>query len=161
MTGVGNTLSLMIQQWAGGSLILALVLVAPILWAVGSVWGTRLDMPRPLTAAAAELFVDAVVGEGQAGHGGDERWGQEPINASIPRDTTNGLEFGARARYSEAFLMNSGVYVGLVDQFTVPHDQNAVGVPDGGKAMCDNDAGAVGHQFLQCILHQPFRFGIE
>jgi iron complex outermembrane receptor protein len=31
----------------------------------------------------------------------------------------NGLEFGARARVSEAFLMNSGVYVGLVDKFAV------------------------------------------
>ena len=31
MTGVGNTLSLMIQQWAGGSLILALsALMAPL-----------------------------------------------------------------------------------------------------------------------------------
>jgi drug/metabolite transporter (DMT)-like permease len=35
---------------------LTLVLIAPILWAVGSVWGTRLDMPRPMTAAAAELL---------------------------------------------------------------------------------------------------------
>jgi drug/metabolite transporter (DMT)-like permease len=35
---------------------LALVIVAPILWAVGSVWGTRLDMPRPAMATAAELL---------------------------------------------------------------------------------------------------------
>lgn len=40
---------------------LALVLIAPILWAVGSVWGTRLDMPRPLTAAAAELLSAGVI----------------------------------------------------------------------------------------------------
>jgi outer membrane receptor for ferrienterochelin and colicins len=30
-----------------------------------------------------------------------------------------GLEIGARGRYSEAFLMNSGVYVGEVEEFTV------------------------------------------
>ena len=40
---------------------LVLVLIAPVLWAVGSVWGTRLEMPRPLTAAAAELFSAGVV----------------------------------------------------------------------------------------------------
>ena len=40
---------------------LALVLVAPILWAVGSVWGTHLDMPGPLMSAAAELFSAGVV----------------------------------------------------------------------------------------------------
>lgn len=40
---------------------LALVLIAPILWAVGSVWSTRLEMPRPFMAAAAELFSAGVV----------------------------------------------------------------------------------------------------
>jgi iron complex outermembrane receptor protein len=30
-----------------------------------------------------------------------------------------GLEFGARGRFSEAFAMNSGVYVGQVQKFTV------------------------------------------
>ncbi len=35
---------------------LALVIVAPVLWAFGSVWGTRLDMPPPLMATAAELI---------------------------------------------------------------------------------------------------------
>jgi len=39
MTGVGNTLSLMIQQWAGGSLVLAPVLVALASWCWG--WGSR------------------------------------------------------------------------------------------------------------------------
>jgi iron complex outermembrane receptor protein len=34
-----------------------------------------------------------------------------------------GLEFGARGRFSETFAMNSGVYVGQVDQFTV-YDAN-------------------------------------
>mgnify|MGYP007101511613 CR=1 FL=1 len=36
MTGVGNTLSLMIQQWAGGSLVVALVLIALIYVAAGA-----------------------------------------------------------------------------------------------------------------------------
>ena len=40
---------------------LVLVLIAPILWAIGSVWGTRLDTPRPLMAAAAQLFSAGVV----------------------------------------------------------------------------------------------------
>jgi iron complex outermembrane receptor protein len=32
---------------------------------------------------------------------------------------SSGLEVGARARYSEGFLMNSGVYVGAVEEYTV------------------------------------------
>ncbi len=40
---------------------LALVLIAPILWAVGSIWGTRLDMPRPLMTATAELLSAGVI----------------------------------------------------------------------------------------------------
>ena len=36
---------------------LVLVLVAPMLWALGSVWGSRLDLPSPLMAAAAQLVV--------------------------------------------------------------------------------------------------------
>jgi len=43
MTGVGNTLSLMIQQWAGGSLLLALLLVALASLVLG--------MGLPVTAA--------------------------------------------------------------------------------------------------------------
>jgi drug/metabolite transporter (DMT)-like permease len=38
-----------------------LVIVAPILWALGSVWGTRLDMPRPAMATAAQLLSGGVV----------------------------------------------------------------------------------------------------
>jgi len=33
-----------------------LVIVAPMLWAFGSVWGTRLDMPRPAMATSAQLL---------------------------------------------------------------------------------------------------------
>ena len=40
---------------------LVLVLIAPVLWAIGSVWGTRLEMPEPLTAAATELFSAGVI----------------------------------------------------------------------------------------------------
>jgi TRAP-type uncharacterized transport system fused permease subunit len=43
MTGVGNTLSLMIQQWAGGNLVIALVLVALASLVLG--------MGLPVTAA--------------------------------------------------------------------------------------------------------------
>ena len=38
-----------------------LVIVAPILWSFGSVWGTRLDMPRPAMATAAELLSGGVI----------------------------------------------------------------------------------------------------
>jgi len=47
MTGVGNTLSLMIQQWAGGSLLIALVLVA--------LASLILGMGLPVTAAYVVL----------------------------------------------------------------------------------------------------------
>ena len=39
----------------------ALVFMAPMLWAVGSLWGTRLDLPRPVMATAAELLSGGVV----------------------------------------------------------------------------------------------------
>lgn len=38
-----------------------LVIVAPMLWAFGSVWGTRLDMPRPAMATAAELLMGGLL----------------------------------------------------------------------------------------------------
>ncbi len=43
------------------SLGLALVLVAPMLWAFGSVWGSQLDLPPPMMTAAAQLLVGGVV----------------------------------------------------------------------------------------------------
>lgn len=38
-----------------------LVIIAPILWSFGSVWGTRLDMPRPAMATAAELLSGGII----------------------------------------------------------------------------------------------------
>jgi len=40
---------------------LLLVLIAPVMWAVGSVWSTRLDRPRPLMATAAQLLSGGVI----------------------------------------------------------------------------------------------------
>ncbi len=39
------------------SLGLVLVLIAPVMWAFGSVWGSRLDLPAPMMTAAAQLLV--------------------------------------------------------------------------------------------------------
>jgi drug/metabolite transporter (DMT)-like permease len=39
---------------------MVLVVVAPMLWAIGSVWGTRLDLPRSGMATATELLVGGV-----------------------------------------------------------------------------------------------------
>ncbi len=40
---------------------LILVLIAPMLWAFGSVWAKRLDLPAPMMTAAAQLLVGGVV----------------------------------------------------------------------------------------------------
>jgi len=36
---------------------MALVVIAPILWAIGSVWGSRLELPQPAMATAIQLLV--------------------------------------------------------------------------------------------------------
>jgi drug/metabolite transporter (DMT)-like permease len=38
-----------------------LVIVAPVLWSFGSIWGKRLDMPSPLMATAGQLAVGGVI----------------------------------------------------------------------------------------------------
>jgi drug/metabolite transporter (DMT)-like permease len=40
---------------------LALVLIAPVMWALGSVWSTRLDRPQALMATAAQLLTGGVL----------------------------------------------------------------------------------------------------
>lgn len=40
---------------------MVLVLIAPIFWSFGSMWGRRLDMPGPFMATAGQLFVGGVV----------------------------------------------------------------------------------------------------
>jgi len=42
----------------GGLVLLA---IAPILWSIGSVWGSHLDLPRPAMATAAELLTGGAV----------------------------------------------------------------------------------------------------
>jgi drug/metabolite transporter (DMT)-like permease len=40
---------------------MALVVIAPILWAIGSVWGSHLELPRPAMATAIQLLVGGSV----------------------------------------------------------------------------------------------------
>lgn len=39
---------------------MVLVIVAPILWSIGSVWSTRLDLPAPMMATASQLLAGGV-----------------------------------------------------------------------------------------------------
>ena len=50
------------------------------------------------------------------------------------------------------FVVGSGV-----DQFAVTHDEDPVGVTDGGEAVGNDDAGAVVHQFAERILEGSYR----
>jgi drug/metabolite transporter (DMT)-like permease len=43
-------------DFQASTLGMVLVIIAPMMWAFGSVWGTHLDMPRPAMATAAELL---------------------------------------------------------------------------------------------------------
>jgi drug/metabolite transporter (DMT)-like permease len=40
---------------------MVVIVVSPILWAFGSIWGARLDLPRPLTTTAIELLAAGVL----------------------------------------------------------------------------------------------------
>lgn len=42
-------------DFAGNAAGVALILVAPLLWALGSVWSTRLDMPHGMMSTAAQM----------------------------------------------------------------------------------------------------------
>lgn len=44
-------------DFASNPVGMALVVIAPILWAIGSVWGAHLELPRPAMAAAMQLVV--------------------------------------------------------------------------------------------------------
>jgi drug/metabolite transporter (DMT)-like permease len=48
-------------DFQASTLGMLLVIAAPMLWAFGSVWGTRLDLPRPAMATAAELLSGGVL----------------------------------------------------------------------------------------------------
>lgn len=48
-------------DFQASTLGMALVVVAPMLWAFGSVWGTRLEMPRAAMAPTAELLSGGVL----------------------------------------------------------------------------------------------------
>jgi drug/metabolite transporter (DMT)-like permease len=57
--GVGLAGVLVLAQegdFQASALGMALVIISPMLWAFGSVWGPRLDLPRPAMATAAELL---------------------------------------------------------------------------------------------------------
>ncbi len=43
----------------------------------------------------------------------------------------------------------------------VAHDQNEVGIPDGGEPMGNDEAGAVFHQFNHRFLDQQFCSGVN
>jgi drug/metabolite transporter (DMT)-like permease len=62
--GVGLAGVLVLAQegdFQASALGMLLVIVSPILWASGSVWGSRLDMPRPAMATAAQLLAGGLM----------------------------------------------------------------------------------------------------
>ena len=48
-----------------------------------------------------------------------------------------------------------------LDDIAVFHDQDQIGVADGGQTMRDHEAGAVFHQLLHALLDQHLRAGID
>ncbi|MFQ5554042.1 MAG: drug/metabolite exporter YedA [Acidimicrobiia bacterium] len=48
-------------DFKASALGVALVVIAPMLWAFGSVWGSRVELPSPLMAAAAQLLAAGLV----------------------------------------------------------------------------------------------------
>ena len=47
------------------------------------------------------------------------------------------------------------------DDFSLIHYGNAVGILYRGKAVGDDNGGAISHQAFQCELHHFFTFGIQ
>ena len=48
-----------------------------------------------------------------------------------------------------------------VDEFAVTHDEDVVGVADGGESVGDDDAGAVVHEFGEGVLNEEFGRGVD
>ena len=49
----------------------------------------------------------------------------------------------------------------LLDDMAMVHDDDEIGIDDGGEAVCDGDDGAVFHQRVKCLLDKMFRGGVE
>ena len=61
----------------------------------------------------------------------------------------------------EAALRGQFRVAALFHHLTLIKHDDAVGLQHGGETMGDDDSGAVGHQAIQCQLHQALGFRIE
>lgn len=62
VVGLGGVLVLAQEgDFRASSVGTVLIVLAPLLWAFGSVWGSRLRLPRPAMATAAQLLMGGVV----------------------------------------------------------------------------------------------------
>ena len=56
----------------------------------------------------------------------------------------------------ESALSDERFVVSLFDDVAVTHDKDVVGAADGGKPVCDDEAGLAAHQFLKGALDAVF-----
>ena len=61
----------------------------------------------------------------------------------------------------EAVLCNELVVGAALDDNAVVHDDNEVGMADGGEAVGNDDAGASLHELVEGLLHGHLAFGVE
>ena len=61
----------------------------------------------------------------------------------------------------DAFLLEQGMVVAAFDDAALVHDEDLVGVADGGKAVGDDDGGASGQEALKGLLNEFFRGGVH
>lgn len=60
-----------------------------------------------------------------------------------------------------AVVRHEFVVCTLLDKFAVAHDEDAVGVADGGEPVRNHNAGPVGHEFAERILNEHFGGGVD
>jgi len=81
--------------------------------------------------------------------------------ASAVRGDMRRIELQRRQAGVEATFLAEPIVRAFLDDPPLVHDDDAVGLANGGEAMCDHQGGAIAHQPVERVLHEPFAFRVE
>ena len=61
----------------------------------------------------------------------------------------------------ETVLRQKGIVRALLDDVAIAHDEDQIGIADGGEPVGDDKAGASAHQFVHAVLNELLGAGID